>query len=85
VRLAEGGAHDVVILAAHDTDQEPALEMAVARGGAKVETCGWHGERRLRIPGRTLWHTALDGPRMVAARDRKDYSYVLRPRPTPGP
>ncbi len=77
VRLAEAGSHDVVVLAAHDTDQEPALEMAVEKGRAKIETCGWEGERRLRVPGRTLWHTALDGSRMVASRDRKDYSHHL--------
>lgn len=78
VRLAETGEHDVVVLAAHDTDLEPALEMAAEKGRAKVETCGWEGERRLRIPGRTLWHTALGASRMVASRDRKDYSAYLR-------
>jgi uncharacterized LabA/DUF88 family protein len=77
VRLAEAGLHDVVVLAAHDTDQEPALEMATEKGRAKIETCGWEGERRLRIPGRALWHTSLNASRMVASRDRKDYSRHL--------
>jgi hypothetical protein len=74
VRLAEAGQHDIVVLAAHDTDLEPALEMATEKGQAKIETCGWEGERRLRVPNRTLWHTALGASRMVASRDRKDYS-----------
>jgi uncharacterized LabA/DUF88 family protein len=74
VRLAQQGDHDVVVLAAHDTDQEPALEMAAESGRAKVETCGWEGARRLRVPGRTLWHTPLPAARMVASRDRRPYS-----------
>lgn len=43
VRLAEVGQHDVVVLAAHDTDLEPALEMAAERGRSKIETSGWEG------------------------------------------
>lgn len=77
VRLAEDGQHDVVVLAAHDTDLEPAVEMAAERGRCKIETAGWDGERRLRVPGRTLWHTALGAGRMVASRDRKDYAPYL--------
>lgn len=73
VRLAQEGRHDVVVLAAHDTDQEPALEMAADYGRAKVETCGWEGARRLRIPNRHLWHTPVPAARMVASRDRKAY------------
>ena len=75
VRLAQAGEHDVVILAAHDTDLEPALEMAAKSGNAKVETAGWRGSRRLRFPGQSVWHTALDGAAMVRSRDRKDYSH----------
>lgn len=75
VRLAQVGEHDVVILAAHDTDLEPALEMATKSGKAKVETGGWLDSRRLRFPGQSVWHTALDGGAMVRARDRKDYSH----------
>ena len=77
VRLAEVGQHDVVVLAAHDTDLEPALEMAAERGRSKIETSGWEGERRLRVPGRSLWHTTLGGEQLVASRDRKDYSAYL--------
>lgn len=74
VRLADAGDHDVVVLAAHDTDLEPALEMAAERGRCKIETAGWEGERRLRVPGRNLWHTSLNSTRMVASRDRKNYA-----------
>jgi hypothetical protein len=77
VRLAEAGDHDIVVLAAHDTDLEPALEMAIEKGRAKIETCGWEGERRLRVPNGTLWHTALGPAQMIASRDRKDYSSHL--------
>jgi NYN domain len=73
VRLAERRTYDVVVLATHDTDQEPALEMAAQAGGAKVETAGWEGCKRLRIPLQGLWHTTLDAARFVAARDRKPY------------
>jgi uncharacterized LabA/DUF88 family protein len=77
VRLAEAGEHDVVVLAAHDTDLEPALEMAAGKGRAKIETAGWQGERRLRVPGRNLWHTELGSTRMRACLDPKDYSPYL--------
>jgi len=61
------------VLATHDTDLEPALEMAAGLGRAKIETAGWLGAKRLRIPGRNLWHTALDGTDFVATRDRRQY------------
>jgi uncharacterized LabA/DUF88 family protein len=74
VRLAEQGDCDVVILAAHDTDLEPALEMAAGTGRRKIETAGWTDCKRLRIPGRNLWHTALDGNEFVLSRDRRKYT-----------
>lgn len=77
VKLALAGQHDVVVLAAHDTDLEPALEMAATEGHVKVETAGWDGSRRLRASGRTLWHTLVPGHRLPATRDRKDYSVYL--------
>lgn len=80
VKLALAGRHDVVVLAAHDTDLEPALEMAAADGHVKVETAGWEGARRLRASGRTLWHTPLPGSRLPASRDRKDYSVYFQTR-----
>lgn len=74
VDAAESGDCDVVVLAAHDTDLEPALDFAARKGRAKVETAGWDGSRRLRTPGRTFWHTKLTGADLVRTRDRKEYS-----------
>lgn len=74
VKAAQATTWDVVILATHDTDLEPALEMAVADGSAKVETAGWAGARILRPSGRRLWHTALGAADMVRTRDRANYA-----------
>lgn len=63
VQAVSSGEFDVVILAAHDTDQEPALEAAVdlcVNTDRAVETAGWQGSKVLRPSGRQLWHTALD-------------------------
>ena len=74
VRLASIGDYDVVILASHDTDLEPALEMAVSDGHSKIETAGWREGRVLRLGGgRRLWHTALDVSAMVRTRDCRNY------------
>lgn len=74
VRQALTGEYGVVILASHDTDLEPALEMGAADGASKIETAGWQGGRVLRLPGgRRLWHTALSGADMVRTRDRRNY------------
>ena len=73
VRTAESGKFDVVVLASHDTDLEPALEAAAALGRAKIETVGWEGAKRLRIHGRRLWHTTLDAAAFVRSRDRRNY------------
>jgi uncharacterized LabA/DUF88 family protein len=82
VRIADHATHDIVILAAHDTDLEPALDMAAVAGRVKVETAGWEGCRRLRVPDHSLWHTALGSNEFVACRDRKDYTayYNATPR-----
>lgn len=73
VKAAQLGTWDVVILATHDTGLEPALEMAVADGSAKIETSGWDSARILRPRGRRLWHTALGPADMVRTRDRTNY------------
>ncbi len=73
VRLSDSGTVDVVVVASHDTDLEPALELAGSLGRTKVETAGWQGGKRLRVPGRSFWHTALDGVACMCARDRKQY------------
>lgn len=64
VATASSGVYDIVILAAHDTDLEPALEMAIStepvrEGRVAVETAGWHQCKRLqpRNGSRGTWHT----------------------------
>jgi uncharacterized LabA/DUF88 family protein len=76
VQLAQSRSYDVVILAAHDTDLEPALEFAlreVAAGGPTIETAGWKDCKRLRASGGQTWHTFLNQSHYQAARDRKQY------------
>lgn len=64
---------DVVVLASHDTDLEPAIDEAVGCGGPVIETVGWHNCKRLR-PAVTVWHTFLKGDSFVRCRDRKQYA-----------
>lgn len=64
----------VVILAAHDTDQEPALALARQLAGKRVETAGWHGARVLRVTGEQIWHTKLDDQAFQRSIDRKQYA-----------
>lgn len=73
VDQARSGTHDIVILASHDTDMEPAIERAFRERHARIETAGWQGARRLRPHGRNVWHTALDASHFVKTRDRRDY------------
>lgn len=103
VRAADRRTHDIIILASHDTDLEPALSAAIegpvaeaevslapmtssaldeqvtpsavpAQPRPHIETAGWQGCKVLQVPGRRVWHTALDGRAFVSARDRKDYT-----------
>ncbi|KAB1867353.1 NYN domain-containing protein [Microbacterium algeriense] len=71
-RAAMDKEADVVILASHDTDLEPALEAAQRWSSTIIETAGWAKERILR-PTPRVSHTALDGAAFVKSRDRKDY------------
>jgi uncharacterized LabA/DUF88 family protein len=73
VDIAQAGAYDIVILASHDTDMEPAVERALNRGRARIETAGWQGARRIKPHGRNVWHTALDASDYMKARDRRSY------------
>lgn len=57
---------------------EPALEMAVVNGSAKIETAGWEGARILRPIGRRMWHTALGAADMLKTRDRTNYAPPAR-------
>lgn len=65
---------DVIILAAHDTDQEPALQLVYQLVGKYVETAGWMNSKRLRVPGGQTWHTQLEEDSFDRSRDRKVYA-----------
>lgn len=65
---------NAVILAAHDTDQEPAIEMATRLAPGQVETAGWRGAKRLVVRGSATWHTALDQEHFERCRDLKQYT-----------
>ncbi|MGV0482432.1 NYN domain-containing protein [Mycobacterium kansasii] len=65
VREAASADNDLVILASHDTDLEPALDEALGQSKAKIETCQWYRSDRLRHTkqlrpqGRNIWNTRL--------------------------
>lgn len=74
VRSADRGEYDVVILASHDTDLEPALDEALASGRTAIETAGWRNSKRLRpTGGAQLPHTVLDKVHLARSLDGKDY------------
>lgn len=86
VRAADRQAHDLIILASHDSDLEPALEVAIAGPNRDdptetpperqtlIETAGWGRCHQLRVPGVQIRHTSLGAPEFVRSRDRKDYT-----------
>lgn len=80
VREARRPDVDLVILASHDSDLEPALDEALASHSAKVETFCWFDSgqpRRVRQlrpgQGRTVWNTRLGETEFVNCWDRTDY------------
>ncbi len=74
VDLAQAGTYDILVLATHDTDLEPALDRALSARRTRIETGGWLGGRRLKPQGQNVWHTSLDGASYVAVRDRRNYT-----------
>ena len=74
-RAAMNGDHDLIILASHDTDLEPALDAAVEWGDntVQVETAGWSGCRILRPRVQGVRHTSLGSNEFLSSRDRKQY------------
>lgn len=74
IRSADNEAADVIVLASHDTDLEPALEAALNASSSRIETVGWDGCRVLRVPGSRVHHTYLDARRFIQSRDRRDYT-----------
>lgn len=76
VDAARESEFDVVILATHDTDLEPAVEVGLKlarQSGSWFETVGWSGCKILKPNGPRQWHTTLGGSAFVNSRDRKQY------------
>ena len=61
------------MLASHDSDLGPALEVAQEKGTSKIETAGWAGGRIPRVNGRRLWHTSLNDADLEMVLDRRTY------------
>jgi hypothetical protein len=74
VELTQSGACDVVVLAAHDTDLEPALEQAHRSGTCMTATAGWVGGRVLQASGVRTRHVALSVDDCRAVIDRRNYA-----------
>lgn len=79
VREAASPTNDLVILASHDTDLEPALDEALRQGRAKIETCQWFRSdglrhtKQLRPDGRTVWNTRLSESEFRRSWDLTNY------------
>ncbi|MGH7867270.1 MAG: NYN domain-containing protein [Candidatus Dormibacteraceae bacterium] len=81
VREARQTNVDLVVLASHDSDLEPALEEALSLHSAKIETFCWFDRsrpnrtRQLRPSGgRTVWNTRLGETEFRNCWDGTDYS-----------
>lgn len=71
---------DLVVLASHDSDLEPALDEALGLRSAKIETFSWydpaqrHRIRQLRPgAGRSIWNTRLGEGEFRNCWDLTDY------------
>ncbi|EMY33855.1 hypothetical protein D477_012850 [Arthrobacter crystallopoietes BAB-32] len=63
---------DVLIMASHDTDLEPALTAAGEFPGRRIETAGWQNCKRLQ--GGKRWHTFMKSESFMKSIDRTFYS-----------
>lgn len=73
IEQARTGEWDVVILATHDTDLEPAVDFAERLGQSVIETTGWKGRKKLRGGRTDRWHTFLEAPAFLGSIDRENY------------
>lgn len=77
VREASEPSTQVVIIASHDSDLEPAIDEARSLGTAKVEVCRWDSDTwvyQLRSPGGAkVWCTRLGQESFNASIDRTPY------------
>jgi hypothetical protein len=74
---------DLVIVASHDSDLDPAVVAAQQTGRVKVEAVQWfhHGHSRGRLYGDgRLWSTRLSADDFDDVRDGHDYGGVLQSR-----
>jgi hypothetical protein len=82
VREAASQSNDLVILASHDTDLEPALDEALRQGHAKIETCQWFRSdgqghtKQLRPQDRAIWNTRLSESDFRRCWDLTNYSQI---------
>lgn len=81
ITVVEEAAHhdcDLVILASQDSDLLPALELAQAKGQAKIETASWYvpnnhaASKELRLE-RRLWNTRLNRGAFTQSLDPNQY------------
>lgn len=75
VRLSRDADVDVVILASHDSDLEPALDEARSHASVKVETASWFDRqqkfyRQLNTAGSPIWNTRLVRQDFLASLDK---------------
>lgn len=77
VRAAASPDLDLVILASHDTDLEPALDEGLRFPRAKVETCQWYlpgrYTKQLKPEGRPVWNTRLGESEFKRSWDLTNY------------
>jgi hypothetical protein len=77
VREAVRGDIDLVVIASHDSDLEPAVDEAVALGSAKIETFRWDSPDsyvyQLRATRCRVWCTKLDERAFTVSRDLTPY------------
>lgn len=77
VREAARADIDLVVIASHDSDLEPAVDEAVELGSAKIETFRWDSPDsyvyQLRPARWRAWCTKLDEHAFTASRDLTPY------------
>ena len=76
---AVDGAYDIGVIFSTDTDLRPALEVVSARfaGMRRAEVAAWRSptaNRRLSIPGRSIWCHFLDQADYSTVHDPSDYN-----------
>ena len=76
VELSRSGIYDLVILASHDSDLEPALESKIKHERTSIETVSWTGRNRLNPQGMKIWNTVMTYADFRESLDTRDYSKI---------